>query len=283
MRTATFVFTTCLFFVHGTALADNVDVFPGDGTPLQDAIDDAEAGDVLRLHAGTFFEAVAVTKPLTLVGNVGAYRKGGPTAVAIDGGCSELAAVSVQSDDVRIKGLRIFGGTFFGVDIDGRSHVTVDAVFTADTCGEAEYGINVFNSTRIKVTKNWAQEYEDAGIYVGGVQAAADVRVLRNFAVDNERGIIVEDAGIQSTRLRSNRIAGNGDGIFLHRADGITIVRNVLAGNDDVGIELDAGSDGNLIEDNDISGSANDVLDNGDSNCWKDNVFSTGSVAPCDD
>jgi hypothetical protein len=52
-------------------------------------------------------------------------------------------------------------------------------VLSAVTCGAAEYGINVFNSTEVTVAKNLAEGFEDAGIYVGGVVAGGDVRVTR--------------------------------------------------------------------------------------------------------
>jgi len=44
------------------------DVYPGAGTPIQDAIDGAGEGDTIYVHAGTYVENVGVWKRLTIEG-----------------------------------------------------------------------------------------------------------------------------------------------------------------------------------------------------------------------
>jgi len=43
-------------------------VYPGAGTPIQDAIDGA-GGDTIYVHAGTYVENVDVWKRVTLIGD----------------------------------------------------------------------------------------------------------------------------------------------------------------------------------------------------------------------
>jgi parallel beta-helix repeat protein len=274
---------TMFFFGFPDAgAAADIDVFPGSGTPFQDAIDDATAGDTLHLNAGTYPEAVVVTKRLTIIGDVDTFRNGGPGAVTIQGGCSAEAAINIQADGVRLRGLRVFGGSFFAINVEGRSHVSVRATFSGATCEGVEYGINVFNSTAVNVTRNFAQGYGDAGVYFGGIPAAADVRGFRNTSTGNHRGIIVEDCGLLGVRLKANVARANETGIFLHNADGVSLVRNRARDNQDFGIHLDPTSDRNVLIDNTLSGNATDVINDGRLNCGQDNTFATGNVPSCD-
>jgi parallel beta-helix repeat protein len=270
-----------LFGFPGAGKAAVIEVFPGSGTPFQDAIDDAKAGDTLHLNAGTYTEAVAVTKRLTIVGNVNTFRNGGQGAVTIQGGCSAQSAISVEADGVRLRGLRVFGGSLFAINVVGRSHVSVRATFSGATCEGAEYGVNVFDSTAVNVTRNFAEGYEDAGIYFGGIPAAADVRGFRNTSSGNHRGIIVEDCGMLSVRLKANVVRSNEAGIFLRNTDGVAFVRNRVRDNLEFGIHLNPSSDRNVLIDNTISGSSTHVIDEGRFNCGQDNTLTTGDLPSC--
>jgi hypothetical protein len=76
---------------------------PDGASRLQDAIDAAPAGAVLRLAAGTFHGPVVISKPLTLVGQ-GAGRtliEGGPAG----------ATVEVRAQQVELRGVSLSGGS----------------------------------------------------------------------------------------------------------------------------------------------------------------------------
>lgn len=67
-------------------------------------------------------------------------------------------------------------------------------------------------------------------------------------------------------------------------SDGIRLVRNLIVSvmseppTSLSGVELDATSDDNTIVNNESVGNILDVIDNGFSNCWRQNHFETGAV-----
>jgi len=77
------------------------DVYQGDGTPIQDAIDDAEPGDTIYVHAGTYVKNLVVRKSLTLVGE-------NRSTTVIDGdGSADI--IRVCADGCTIRGFTIVG------------------------------------------------------------------------------------------------------------------------------------------------------------------------------
>lgn len=268
----------------GEATAKTIVVVEGPGTPLQDAIDAAAPGDTIRLAPGSFFlESIVVDKPLKVRAN----------GAAIVAGCAATAAVTIAASDVKLSGGYVTGGTFFEVDVQNQDRVIIKDVGFGPTCPGVEYGINVYQCTEVKVQRNELHFgssqtiYADAFIYIGGIPAEARVRVERNFSnVANGRGIIVEDStdtpgGRFGVRVKSNRLLYGGTGILLANTDGAEVRNNFVNLFTGAGIEADASSDGNLIQSNRIGDNSPDVLDAGTGNCWRRNVFTTGSVAPC--
>ena len=82
--------------------------------------------------------------------------------------------------------------------------------------------------------------------------------------------------------MSSSYVTFNDRGIVLRNTSRAVIDHNrQIIDNTTSGIDLDASSSGNSIVRNTISGSVNDVVDAGAGNCWRNNTYSTGSVAPC--
>ena len=55
--------------VAGVGAGTTRDVYPGAGTPIQDAIDGTVEGGTIYMHAGTYVENVNVWKRVTLIGD----------------------------------------------------------------------------------------------------------------------------------------------------------------------------------------------------------------------
>ena len=260
--------------------AKTIVVSPGARTPFQDAINSASPGDTLRVSPGTYPEAIVIDKALRVFAQ-------GCCSWVIDAGCAAGTAVNILADDVTFSGLAVQGGTFYEIDAEGRDNVKVLRAIMTETCGTAEYGVQVYQSTNSKVLLNDASGFSDAGVYIGGIGQSGNVRVLKNESSDSARGYIVEDClpGPRGVILSGNTALQNTQsGIFLHNSDGVRILHNSvtgLPGTSVSGIELDLTSDDNLIVGNDISENTSDVVDNGTNNCWRNNTYTTGPPASC--
>ena len=81
------------------------DVYPGEGTPIQAAIDGAGEGDTIYVHAGTYVENVDVDKRVTLIGDGADVA----TVRAADASCPAFEVQWV--DYVNISGFAVTGAT----------------------------------------------------------------------------------------------------------------------------------------------------------------------------
>ena len=125
----------------------------------------------------------------------------------------------------------------------------VDDVRLDNTCGQALYGVNVYQQGAIKIVNSNATGYLDAGYYVGsiGTTNGAALIIRNNEASGNNRGAIVEDSfdndvdiRVQDNDFHDNTIDGEGipSGIFVHNSDHTLIERNKTNDNGVYGIHV---------------------------------------------
>ena len=271
----------CAPLAHGRT----VDVPPGPGTPVQDAIDAASPGDTIRLSLGAYPEHLVITKPIKLRGVASASVD--PYATTRIGGCGSTTAptIGIYADRVQLRAIEVLSDHMGGVQIYGDRIKLVD-VFVGSACEVfSAPRIDIEFSTYVTLTKVWASsppvEHVPAGIRIANVQQQARIRVSKSIAGGNDVGILLENAGPRSVRVYSSHVNFNDQGIVLRGTSGAVVHDNDLVDNVSVGIGLDAASSQNAIVRNRISGSATDVVDDGTSNCWRNNTFTTGSVPSC--
>jgi parallel beta-helix repeat protein len=255
-----------------------IEVFPGPHA-LGDALAIANPGDTLNIHAGTYGEHVTVrTDDLTL-------QNAGDGTVIVDGTCSATDTIKITSDGVTIRSLRVIGaGAGFApkeIDFVGvRSGRVLDSE-VEDTCGNAEYGVNVFNSGSIRVIGTSATGFADAGIYIGQITSThfGPLVLAQNDSYGNVRGIIVENSSGGQIVVRGNSIHDNTtNGIWITNSDGVLIRGNMVLDNADAGIQLDSLSDDNMIRRNVAQGQTFDLAnDGGSGNCFLGNTYTTSS------
>jgi parallel beta-helix repeat protein len=253
-----------------------IEVHPGPDA-LKNALASANSGDVLNIHAGVYPEHVMInTSNLTL-------RSAGDGEVTVDGTCSTPTTMDVRANGTTIRGLRVIGaGQNFAIEINF-GHVATGQVLNSmveDTCGNAEYGVNVFASQTIRVIGNTATGFGDAGFYMGAITSTqrGPLVVQGNESYGNVRGIIVENSSGGKIRVVGNDVHDNQTtGIWITNSDRVRVESNLVRDNSYSGIELDSFSDRNLIKENTARGHTYDLINEAGNtgNCWAANVYTT--------
>jgi parallel beta-helix repeat protein len=273
--------------VPAAARAKTIDVHPqGPATnPLQRAIDRAAPGDRIRVHHGRYRKAIEVNKRLEIFAARNEKRP------VIDARCYDSIVVDVQANGVSLDGLKIIGASdVFAVNFFGIDRGKVNDLRLVNTCGRAEYGVNVFDGGAIRITDSDARGFLDAGYYIGGIQSTGNGALVlaNNTASGNNRGAIVEDSFDNDVDIRvlgndfhDNTIEGEGipSGIFVHNSDHTKIADNRTDDNGVYGIHVDPQSDDNVIDDNHAAGNGQEnYFDEGTGNCGAGNSF---PIPPC--
>ena len=279
------------------AAAKSHDVKPGKGT-LQKAIDKAKAGDKLQLQKkGDYRGGVVIDKVLTIQG-----PSDGKKLPTVDGRCNEAFTMLVLASPVTLKNFKVTGasdaqgGQYGGAEVNfiegGAGSAT--GLKLQDQCG-VKYGINVFDTDDVLVTRGQYKGYDDAGVYVGGIDNPdTTVQVTENLASENNRGILIEDSSgnagilVANNTTKANTNGFTPSGIYLHNADGVVIAGNASDNNPYAGVHLDITSDDNRLIDNSASGNGAgaqggtgaDLLNEGVGNCGSGNVFGTQAGNP---
>ena len=252
------------------ATAATIAVAAGDGRPLQQVLDAAAPGDVIRLAAGSHQGPVVIAAPLTLEGEAGAVLAGNGVG----------SVVTVEAPGAVVRGLEISGsgrniGTFdagvfvartatgaviegnrlvgnlYGVNLQG----SADAVVRGNRIiglregrtAEAGNGVHVWNAPGAKVLDNEISQGRD-GIFTNASRnnvfsgnRFSDLRFAVHYMYTNDSeisdnvstGNAVGYAIMYSDRLTVRGNVSDGDrdhGLLLNTAKGSSITGNVVRG-----------------------------------------------------
>lgn len=259
------------------AVAGTIDVVPGPGTPIQDAIDAALPGDTVKIAEGLYNEPIVVNKAIRVLGK--------SLGVHIDAGCATANALEVTSDDAEIIQMRVDGGTTNGVVVEGRSGVQLKNMGIFNTCDASGAAVRLVGVTDLRL-RNVRGEIWPTGTYVANLASGARVKLKycggdgspfggENIAILVEN---VQPGALEMTKCQA--VYAVDAGIELRNADGVKIGRSVLIGRGTAstsrGIVADADSSDNSITRNFFRNNQTDVVDSGISNCWRRNVNPDG-------
>jgi parallel beta-helix repeat protein len=263
---------------------------PGNYTSIQAAIDDANPGDTVYVHNGTYYEALVVDKPLSLVGEA---RENTTIHTQFPREQTIGTVVRVTSDWVNVSGFTLRQvprlGWWVGVSLSEVENCTVANNSILDNT----LGIDLWKSNSNSVLGNTLQWNYREGIlarFSNGNEVSAnsvsssrdgisflssnDSTMIQNTVVDSEwHGVLITDSTGNS--ISTNAIRDSGTGIRLSVSSANSITENHIADNGD-GIDVDD-SDLNRIYHNNLIGNQYQAFDDNDTNEWDDGYPSGGN------
>ena len=262
----------------------------GNHTTIQGAIDAASPGDTVYVYSGTYYEALVIDKPLSLVGE---SRENTTIHTQFDRDQTTGTVVHISGDWVNVSGFTLRQvprlGWWNGVLLDEVENCTVSDNYILDNT----QGIYLWISSHITVLNNdllWNTPY---GIWV---RYSSGNTVSGNSVSSSDKGISLSSSHyntITQNTIRDSRLLGVGISESMNN----TILRNALHANL-WGMEL-SHSMGNAINENHITsngngirsyvsglnriyhnnliGNTNQAYDDNDTNEWDDGYPSGGN------
>ena len=200
--------------VEEAASLEYVIQVPDDFRSIQEAVDEAQEGDEVEVHPGTYFEHVLVNKSVSISGT-------DRLRVIVDGGGAG-AAFSLVGSDIHVRNFTI-KNCKTGIYVRKSSLCTVGENWVED----CEYGIRVSESSNCTIRGNHAMRNSGYGINVNA-----------------SHSILVEDNGASEN---------NFDGLGLLMSSNCTVKGNTINDNELFGIWIGA-SPMNVIFHNNVFG-----------------------------
>ena len=247
MRLGRILFLAVLVVLLGGSIAGaaTINVSPGLGTPIQDAITAANDGDVIVLAPGNYNEEVTISgfHKLTITG-------AGPGVTTIDGTglilIDDLVSI-IDSELITIK----------NCTIDGAGIITHD--------------IAVTNSDKVTIM-NCIVESAASGIY----SLQSNWLTVKSCTLKNNTGYGIYNSMVSNLKILASNITTNGTGILLSSCRNSLITKNLITYNTTNGF-LNFNSKSTVLKQNRVSG-------NGDigvfQSCWglNANVYSKNVI-----
>ena len=221
---------------------------PGNYSKIQDAIDDASAGDIIRVFAGTYYENVIVNKMVTLIGN-------GSVNTTIDGGGSG-DVIRITANWVNMSGFTITnsGSLGFwpdfdaGIDIMSHHNSISNCVVSQSNYGiyvngrgfQYFYNQNIFDNNSVHSNIN-------NGIHI---EWSTDNIISNNTCWNNTNGAGIKETLSKRNIFKNNYCYSDIYGIHSYSGENTHVNTNYCNNNSAAGIRFENHCESCLITSN---------------------------------
>ncbi len=233
-----------------------------DYTRIQDAIDNASAGDTILVYSGTYYENVNVNKQLNLSG----IDTGSGKPVVDAGGNG--SSITLSAGNSTLEGFTIINS---GYPNAGISATSSNNIIRNNTALNNYYGIYLTSSSNNMLSGNNASN-QWFGI---SLQYASNNNTLSGNNASNNTQIGIGLIHSSNNTLRGNNASNNVGGIILDHSSDNTLSGN-NASNQWFGISLQYASNNNTLSGNNASNNTQIGigLDHSSNNTLSDNKAS---------
>lgn len=242
----------------------------------------APEGAVLLVAPGTYKENVVIRKPVTIVGTTDASKA--ELAGIILQAPAPYALVANGAGAVVVRGVRVAGATGVGIWATGATTLDVEGCAVEDTKASADaaggFGVYGSDGATLNLRTSTVTGSTSIGAYLSGARGI----ILQNQVRKNGAGGVRVEDGTAEIRIEGNDVSGNvdtgisvfssraiilqnqardttlgknaGDGILIGKTLGssvaadVQIEKNEVTGNARVGILVDTGSGGIILQNN---------------------------------
>ena len=238
---------------------------------IQEAINNANAGDTIFVPAGTYYEHVVVNKTVSLVGESN-------TTTIIDGS-NAATVVQVTANWVKISGFKLqnsgWGWYRSGIETQSANNCMIENNILFHTC----HNIRVNNSRDCIVTGNWIDHVNQMG-YGIRLTDSVNCTVSNNFVAKNIGGIVFENSS--NCTAIGNNVTRNSDGIRLYSSSSSNkVIANIVFNNSYCGMIYPVPDkpppQGNIIFHNNFINNTNPFIIQSIGNIWDDDYPSGGN------
>ena len=254
---------------EGTAKTIIVDDDGGeDYEKIQWAIENATAGDTVRVYEGTYQEMIVIDIQINLTGSGAANT----TIEAPEKG----DVILVKADWVNVSKFKVIGKGRDSASADIKVEGNHTQIFR-NNCTENDYGIRLVGNHGI-ISNNSCKENIVDGIWISlceksvvtnnecdqngycGIRASASERsIISNNSCENNSNGIVFSSGSKNGRISGNSCSNNTNGIRFGTSD-LNLVNNNHCFLNENGITLWLNSYSNTLENNRIMDNHNGTL-----------------------